>query len=357
MAFERLAPYTGVTLNQVVTEFIRRHDSRARSVTFKQLFEQFTTKKKNLSEAYRRGLRNTLPRFHRLHNRTVCDITPAELDQEMTGMTAAVRNAFMRNLKAVFNFGVKRGYLESNPIKSLDFEPVRNGEVVVLTPTEAEALLNAADAEPDEEENGYNDLVPYCALGLFAGIRPQELERLDWCNIDLAEGHITVPAEAAKTGKRRFVDIEPTLQDWLTHHTCKGGSITGRIVDPVNLRKRLRALRKASGLTTWTQDVMRHSYASYWLAKHNDINRLTLAMGHSSPAMLWEHYHRASTRKDAELYWAIAPDVAADGKITSRPVPRSFSTCIRDHSLTFLQAHLRRKVAPPLLLFLHFTEK
>jgi len=69
----------------------------------------------------------------------------------------------------------------------------------------------------------------------------------------------------------------------------------------------LRAIRNAAGLTEWEQDVMRHSYASYWLAEHSDINRLTLQMGHESAGMLWKHYHKASKRKDAERYWKITP--------------------------------------------------
>ena len=43
------------------------------------------------------------------------------------------------------------------------------------------------------------DLLPYHALGLFAGIRPMELERLDWQHIDLTECHIEITAEVSKT--------------------------------------------------------------------------------------------------------------------------------------------------------------
>ena len=94
---------------------------RAKSVTFKTLFERFTESKKNRSAAYLTSLKYTLPRFAGLHDRNVCDIGPADIDAQMDGMTPAVRNAFMRNLRAVFNFGVKRGWAETNPIAKLDF--------------------------------------------------------------------------------------------------------------------------------------------------------------------------------------------------------------------------------------------
>jgi integrase len=303
IAFEKLAPYN-VTLNTVVADFIARHDARAKSVTFKALFERFTESKKNRSEAYLTSLKYTLPRFARLHDRNVCDIGPADIDAQMDGMTPAVRNAFMRNLRAVFNFGVKRGWAETNPIGKLDFEAVRKGEVVTLTPDEAEGLMRAT-------ERIDADLLPYHALALFAGIRPHELQRLDWRHVDLIEGHIEIATSVSKTGRRRIIDVEPSLAEWLGHYIANYGEAVGRVTPIPNLRSRLRAIRKAAGLNDWTQDVMRHSFASYWLAQHGDINRLTLFMGHESAHMLWRHYHKAAKRKDAEAYWKIVPRDAA----------------------------------------------
>jgi integrase len=298
MAFERLAPYS-VALNTVVADFIARQRAKSNSVTFKALFDSFITSKQNKSAAYLRGLKYTLPRFAALQERKVSEIAPAELEAEMDAMTPAVRNAFLRNLRAVFNFGVKRGWLESNPVSKLDFEKIKNGEVVTLSPAEAEALMAAAETD--------NDLLPYHALGMFSGVRPLELERLEWRHIDFVENHIEITPSVSKTGRRRIIDIEPNLHAWLSHYVARSGNTEGKVTPATNLRKKLRNIRKAAGLTDWTQDVMRHSYASYWLAEHGDINRLTLQMGHENADMLWKHYHKASKRKDAALYWKIMP--------------------------------------------------
>jgi integrase len=307
MAFKKVAAY-GVTLNTVVTDWIARHDMRARSVTFKTLFDRFVESKKNRSAAYLVSLKYTLPRFPGLHDRNVYDISPADIDAEMDGMTPAVRNAFLRNLRAVLNFGVKRGWLETNPIAKLDFETVRKGEIVTLTPDEAEGLMRAT-------EKNDPGLLPYHALGLFAGIRPHELQRLDWRHVDLIEGHIEIAATVSKTGRRRIIDIEPNLADWLNHYIANYGEAVDKVTPTLNLRSRLREIRKAAGLDDWTQDVMRHSYASFWLAQHGDINRLTLHLGHESAHMLWKHYHKAAKRKDAELYWKIMPCDVGEKKI------------------------------------------
>jgi hypothetical protein len=37
------------------------------------------------------------------------------------------------------------------------------------------------------------------------------------------------------------------------------------------------------------------------------VNHLNNLMGHRSPEMLWRHYHRAVTQKDAKTFWKIEP--------------------------------------------------
>lgn len=309
MAFERLAPF-GVPLNTAIAEYVARLEAKKKSVTFSVLFDLFVASKRNRSKAYKTALRYTLPRFPGLHERFVSEIEPAHVEDEMKGMTPTVRNAFMRNLRAVFNFGIKRGLLEKNPILKLDFEDVKQSEVEILSINQSRALMTAASA--------VNELLPYHAIALFAGIRPMELERLDWAHVDLTERHIEIPPAVSKTGRRRIVDIAPNLHAWLAHYVENGGKVAGLITPSANLRTQLRAIRAAAGIGEWVQDVMRHSYASYWLAKHGDINRLTLQMGHESTAMLFRHYNRTSKRKDAAKYWQIKPaGLSASRKVVS----------------------------------------
>src|SRR5262249_18498009 len=86
MALQKLAKYNA-SLNTVVSDWIARHDARTRSVTFKNLCEQFIAKKEKKSKPYLRSLRYTLARFSALNDRKVCDIEPAEIDRETRGMT------------------------------------------------------------------------------------------------------------------------------------------------------------------------------------------------------------------------------------------------------------------------------
>jgi hypothetical protein len=144
MAFQRLARHN-VSLATVVSDWIARHDLRARSVTLKQLGEAFIKKKQNRSKAYRAALHYTLRRFAALHDKKVCDIEPNEIDRETNSLPPAARNSHLRILKAFFFFGLKRGWLEKNPIMKLDFDEIKNGEVQTLSPHQASALMHAAD--------------------------------------------------------------------------------------------------------------------------------------------------------------------------------------------------------------------
>jgi integrase len=306
-AFERLAQHN-VSLNTVVSDWLARHDLREKSVTLKRLCDAFIEKKTGRSKAYRTALHYTAKRFAPLHQKKVCDIEPNEIDRLTNSKAPAARNSDLRILKAIFNFGIRRGWLEKNPIVKIDFDEIKRSEVVTLSPRQAQALMAAADY----------DLIPYFSLGLFAGIRPDELKRLDWENINLSERHITITPGVSKTSHRRIIDIEPNLLAWLNHFIACGGKTVGKVTPRKNLRSRLRSVR-ATSVKHWVQDSMRHSYASYWLAQNGDINRLTLQLGHTSPTMLWKHYHRASTKKDAAFYWSITP-ADVKGKIVPMAV-------------------------------------
>jgi integrase len=296
-AFAQIRAY-GVSLSTVVAHYVDWRKRRDSSVTFKDLFDMFVSAEKR-SEAHTRGLKYTLPRFAGLHQKPVSEITSRDLEREIHGMTPSVKNAFLRNLRAVFNYGLKRGFLAVNPVSGLDFAKLPEKEVVTLTTAQAAELMAAAEAD--------FDLLPYHAIGLFGGIRPMELQRLAWSDLDLREKHIHIRPEVSKTGRRRIVDMEPNLCAWLGAFIARGGNAKGPVTPSVNLRKRLREVRSTAGVGDWHQDVMRHTYASNWLAKHGDINKLTLFMGHESTDMLWKHYHKATKQRDAARYWKIKP--------------------------------------------------
>jgi len=298
-AFDKLDG-TGIGLLEAVEQVLHWKRTREKSITFKSMFEAFMEAKKGKrSAAYLTALRCTLPRFAALHDRLACETTASEIEEQLTGASASVHNAFLRYLRAVFNFGIRRGWCLENPVKRIEMHSLKMRKEI-LTNAQVTALLKEV-CETDFE------LLPYHVLCLFAGIRPKEVERLTWSNVNMEERHIEVPDEKSKTGIRRIVDMEPLLVRWLDYYVKLGGDIQNGITPMLNLRKRLRAVRKAAGIERWPQDAPRRTFASCWLAVHSDVNKLNNSMGHTSPVMLWRHYHKAVNQKQAEAFWQIEP--------------------------------------------------
>ena len=75
----------------------------------------------------------------------------------------------------------------------------------VPPPEEASRLLASS---PDS-------LLPYLAIGFFAGIRRAELERLNWREVKLDQGFVEVSAKNSKTARRRLARSEPNLDAWI----------------------------------------------------------------------------------------------------------------------------------------------
>lgn len=310
-AFEKLNG-TGIGLLEAVEQVLLWKRSRENSVTFKSMFEGFIVAKNGKRSApYLTALRYTLPRFAALHQKLVCEISASEIEDQLSGMTPSVHNAFLRYLRAVFNFGIRKGWCDGNPVKRIEMHSLKMRKEI-LTNSQVTTLLKAV-CDDDFE------LLPYHVLCIFAGIRPKEVERLAWSNINMEERFIEVPDEKSKTAIRRIVEMEPLLVRWLDYYFRKGGSNVGDVTPSSNLRTRLRAIRKAGGLERWPQDAPRRTFASCWLAVHSDVNRLNYLMGHTSPEMLWRHYHKAVTQKQAKAFWKIEPPGDRSRKIVPMP--------------------------------------
>ena len=75
------------------------------------------------------------------------------------------------------------------------------------------------------------------------------------------------------------------------------------------LRDRLAELREKHGVPTIKHGA-RHSFASYWLALHGDIDQLCRFLGHDDPQTTFRHYAKAATKREAQKFWAIMPKAA-----------------------------------------------
>lgn len=302
-AIDTLKPY-GVTLHDVVREWISRQQAAQASIPFEAAMDAFLDSDKR-SDSYTRSIRQTRNRLASLHGKLLNTITPADLRTAMDAMPASVKNFTIRIIGGLFNFGIKRGHCSENPTKKLDMSKREAVEVEVYSPAESAAILRAAETTAPE-------LVPFFAVSFFTGIRRSEALRLDWSAIDLHENFLKLPAAITKTKQGRHIEISENCRAWLAPFAREGGPLLP--CSPNVLRTRERELRAAHQVKP-IKHGPRHAFASYWLAMHGDINQLCRFTGHDDSATLFRHYAKAATKRDAVNFWGIMPRATTGKKV------------------------------------------
>ncbi|MFA5177320.1 MAG: tyrosine-type recombinase/integrase [Kiritimatiellia bacterium] len=225
-----------------------------------------------------------------MHEVTVHDI---ETWIDDLGFSPVTREGHLRQLRAFFEFGVRREHLKVNPARKIEKAKLDDKIPVIMPVKDVERLLRTAEEEAPL-------MVPYFALAFFAGLRPtSEIGEMTWDNIDFEERLIRVVPSVAKTRRQRFVDVSDNLLAWLQAYKSNGKMYFSR-----NEFDRVRKLAKVK----WGMDIARHTFGSCYLAKHEDIQKTCLQMGHTRPDMLFTHYRGLCKKTEAEVFWRIQPE-------------------------------------------------
>lgn len=304
VAARRLLDGTGISLLDAAKTALEIHQQRSASTPFRSLFDAYLAKIAKRSSKHTTAMRQTRDRFPAIHDALACDITAKMLEELLEPLPPASRDLTMRHWKSVFRYGIKREYVRSNPVERLDFAGTHPHEVEIYEVPSVEALFKDALA------NGLA-LLPFYIFGFLCGIRPErEIETLEWRYVHSKsrKPHVSIPANVSKVRKFREVDLSPSAVAWLKEYQSRGGSMEGRIIPWAH--EVLREHRKASAdraEVAWIQDGMRHSFASYWLPMHHDLDKLLHQMGHADKATFSRHYHAGIPRSEAAKFWRIRP--------------------------------------------------
>ena len=230
-------------------------------------------------------------------------VTAAHITQAVGYRTGRARNNIIRHLATFFRWAIRAGACGSNPALAVPRARVSEPPRGILTVAQAEALLRRAEKERP-------GLIPYLALGLFGGIRPAELLRLDPARI--GSEWIVIDGAVAKTADHRTVPIRANLRAWLDAHPPPAKRIAP--LNERNLYAAIRRLRAApfpdgdgAGEIPWPADCMRHSYASYAYDLTRDAALVSSEMGHRGTDIFFRHYRGLVSPGDGVKYFGIFP--------------------------------------------------
>jgi integrase len=260
-----------------------------------EAIEEFLPRLSERSKSHRGNAERVLNPFSERHGpQSVTAISPIILDEWLRRRSNEnTRARDFRYLRMFFNWAYRMEIIEKNPVDRLE-TPKSTPSRVIMTPDQMAKLL----AEPMEDW-----LRSSILLGGFAGLRTEEMIRMDWSAIDFKEQEIHVAPGVQKDSggwRERYVAFTEPLKALLV----KGeGAIIP--VKKTPMFERRRKLAKKLGWDGWPDNALRHSFASYHLARYGDAAKTAHQMGHTSSAMVYRTYARAVRKSVAEKWWSL----------------------------------------------------
>ena len=288
-----------------------------------------------LSADYRRHLATALRSFATKFNGLIEEIQGSAIDAWLREQKwgPRTRNNIRTSIQTLFNFAVARRYLakDHDELKAVALAKERAGAIEIYSPAEMQEILAHAP----------KGLIPFLAIGAFAGIRHAEIQRLHWKDIQLDHDLIEIRADNAKTASRRTVPIQPNLKAWLGDYKEEEGLVCpyatpsnaiqdlvatinkARKAERVKLNpeagKRKKATKKGAAAAArkldekqddwkfkWKHNALRHSFISYRVAEVKNVAEVSLEAG-NSPQMIFKHYRELVRPEAAKAWFGLMP--------------------------------------------------
>jgi integrase len=209
------------------------------------------------------------------------------------GATAATWEKYRQILSALFNWCLKRGEVENNPVSDPDFKIKTQQKIPeIFTKEELRSLFENLD----QRDNGGFPMATAFRLLAYTGLRLGELMRLEWSNVDLDNGVIKVVQ--TKSRKVRSIPIHTELLKSLrelptasNRYLFDSGENTPLYTETWYW-KALNASCKACGIKPRPVHSFRHTFAANLIMKGVDIVTVRDLLGHSDikTTMIYAHF-------------------------------------------------------------------
>lgn len=207
-------------------------------------------------------------------------------------------NLVRGELSHFFKWALSQDMIAEDPILKVEIKKTTNNKGLISTLSAADAAELMAWLEENPKSNP-GVLVPFFALALFTGIRPQgEISRLTQDLINTRNGILHITQQVSKTGFPRRPYIQPNLALWLERYPP-----SNPIIAPRDSKLYLKPLKERFSLE---HDVLRHTYISMLVGSFRSIGDAALQAGNSE-AVIKNHYLDLKTVEEADAFWRIVP--------------------------------------------------
>ncbi len=206
----------------------------------------------------------------------------------------------LRAVKAFYNFCIGSDYLEDFS-RQLRLPKVHSKEQLILEDDEIIKLLHTFDGL------GGSSLRNKCfvVLMLDSGLRRGEIPRINISDVSFSTKSMIV---RGKGSKQRLIPIGDKTADLLLDYRLKyraaaSGSepffldLSGRRCSDNVLKLVFQRLKEQSGIERLHPHLLRHTFATYYLADGGDLETLRLILGHSNIHTTQMYLHLAFNLK------------------------------------------------------------
>ena len=220
-------------------------------------------------------------------------------DKKGNRISITTQKYYARYLQNFFNWCIRKKHCVENPANHWVKEiQIPKTTVAFYTVEQCQKIMMEALA--------VKEMTAYYALGLFAGIRPDEISNMTWAkNIKMDTKEIFIEAAISKTKMDRQFKITDTMFKWLEHCKAYCNAENQPLIPSDGLRYKKDKVNNSLGFDN-IQDGLRHTFATYFYAEVKNYEALKNIMG-NSPDIIRRHYKGTIDAAEIEKFKNIVP--------------------------------------------------
>ena len=218
-------------------------------------------------------------------------ITPQRIEEAKQHLAEQKRtpsriNRYQAWLRHVLNVAIRDGKLTVNPTAKVKMLREPKGKTRCLSIEEETKLL-----EQLGQKYG-----PYARFAMLTGLRQREQFHMEWSNVDLEKGLLTLPL--TKSGDVQYIPLNEeakailrSLDSWQRSRWVFPSNKPARPINPCNFMRIYRAAVVASKIQWVTWHDLRHTFASRLAMQDATQGTIAALLRHSTTTLVRRYAH------------------------------------------------------------------